>query len=444
MSPNSDDLLLHAISIIKRYGNISAAAKAEGINRTTLGARVGQARIRWPGCLPAGQRGGVPSGWALSTEKPRIRVKASAAAPEPPVPAAVEEETPKGDSMDTRRWQDLVSHLRRRVKDLEGSLIAESDWRAKMDRLSMATVEPPLWLPKPHINRGVSLTPILFTSDFQVGEVIRADELDGINEYNQDIFVTRYQAMIDKTIDLAEHSTGGTDFPGAIYLRGGDAISGEIHEELAETNDLSAVPAVKLLQRQEREGIRRLRDKFGRVRVISIPGNHGRTTKKSHSKGYTERSYETLLAWWLADGFGDDPNVTFWTPKSGDALFDCMGWWFLLSHGDRMGSRGGQGFIGPAATIARGHRKLYDNHTMTGRRVDCIFTGHMHTSLKLERGYANGALAGYSEYARDFRATPDAAKQWLLFSHQEHMVSHHFELQLSPQPRRTTSERFSD
>jgi hypothetical protein len=324
-----------------------------------------------------------------------------------------------------------------RVRDLETQLIGERSWREKMDRLSGASVEPVQWMPAPHIRRETVLTPILFTSDFQTGEVIRPEEIDGMNEYNADIFVERYQTMIDKTIELAENNTGATDFPGAIYLRGGDAISGEIHEELAETNDLSSVPAVKLLQRQEREGIRRLRDKIGRVRVISIPGNHGRTTRKPRAKGYTERSYETLLAWWLADGFADDPNVTFWTPASGDALFDCMGWSFLLSHGDRTGSRGGMGFVGPAATIARGHQKLYNNFTMTGRKVDCILTGHLHTSLKLERGYANGSLAGYSEYARDLRASPAPAMQWLLFSHPDHMVSHAFELKLSEKPMRS-------
>ena len=98
------------------------------------------------------------------------------------------------------------------------------------------------------------------------------------------------------------------------------------------------------------------------------------------------------------------------------------------------------GFIGPAATIARGHKKLFDNWSLTGRHVDCILTGHLHTSLKLELGYANGSLAGYSEYARDFRAKPDAAKQWLFFVHEDEMISHHFELRLSDRPRRTAVE----
>ena len=132
--------------------------------------------------------------------------------------------------------------------------------------------------------------------------------------------------------------------------------------------------------------------------------------------------------------------ATFATPKSGDAYFKAAGWNFLLSHGDRMGSRGGQGFIGPAATIARGHAKLQSNWSLTGRPVDVILTGHLHTSLRLSSGFANGSLAGYGEYARDLRATPDAAKQWLLFAHEHYRVSQAFEVQLSDSPRRDVED----
>lgn len=415
-----------AVDAVAKHGSVAEAARATGISRETLQSRYQQA-----------VRGGF---------KPRVRVKAGssrgvgaeAMASETDPPVVVAQPV---DPLDIRREQSLINQLRNRLKQAETELIAQQDWRRQVESMSGVATESPLWLPKPHIAKGHRLIPMLFSSDFQCGEVIRAAELDGINEYNEHIFVERYQAMIDKTIELATHNTGATEFPYAVYLRGGDAISGEIHEELAQTNDLSSIPALRLLKQQEAEGIRRLKARFGKVRVISIVGNHGRTTHKSHAKGYSERSFETALAWWLADTFEGDPNVTFWAPPSGDALFDVSGWSFLLSHGDRTGSKGGQGFVGPSATISRGHQKLYNNWTMTGRDVHCVLTGHLHTSLKLERGYANGSLAGYSEYARDFRAMPDAAKQWLFFVHQEVMISHAFELILSKKPKRSMLEQ---
>lgn len=429
---------------IARYAALYLAAVAEG--HAPPGAPVGA--YRRSARVVAGERMGMSIDSAkrlyrdalkagLLGEKPRVRVKAgSSAAGVVETPAAAEP-----DPIERRRELMLINQLRAQLKKAETELIAQQDWRRKVEAMSSASVEPARWISRPALAKGHSLVPMLFSSDFQCGEVIRAEELEGINEYNQHIFVERYQAMIDKTIDLATHNTGATEFPYAVYLRGGDAISGEIHEELAQTNDLSSVPALRLLKQQEAEGIRRLKARFGKVRVISIPGNHGRTTFKSHAKGYAERSFETALAWWLADTFDGDPNVTFWAPPSGDALFNVSGWSFLLSHGDRTGSKGGQGFVGPAATISRGHQKLYNNWTMTGRDVHAVLTGHLHTSLKLERGYSNGSLAGYSEYARDFRAMPDSAKQWLFFVHQEVMISHAFELILSPKPKRTMFEQ---
>jgi hypothetical protein len=366
---------------------------------------------------------------------------------EPPLVSEATPETPlmpapePRDVLEARRDKNAIASLKASLKAMEARAVDAEDRASLMDALHKARVEPTQWLAAPHVQSVLSLTPLLFTSDFQAGEVVRPDEIDGINEYNQDIFAERYQTMIDKTIMLATENTGATEFPGVVYLRGGDAISGEIHDELAETNDLSAVPAARLVYQQEREGIKRLRDRFGRVRVISLPGNHGRTTFKSHAKNYALRNFETLLSWWLADSFSDDPYISFWTPMSADALFEVEGWSGLLSHGDRMGSRGGQGFVGPAATIARGHQKLFQNWTATGQRVDFVLTGHLHTSLKLERGFANGALVGYNEYARDLRCLPDAAKQWLLFVHHKEMISHQFELQLSRKPRRHVADQ---
>lgn len=339
-----------------------------------------------------------------------------------------------------RRLEEELATTRTALRRTVQKLDAAEDVRGAILGLGAAIDgdAPIFWKPAaPAIAGTTVLLPILFTSDFQVGEVVRPDEIDGLNAYDKDVFAERYARLIDRTIDLAENHVGKASFPGIFYLRGGDAISGEIHEELRETNDLPAVPAVRWLLAHEREGIRRLKAKFGHVRVISIPGNHGRHTVKPRSKGYLDKNFETLLALWLESVFADDPSVEFVLPASGDAYFDAQGWKFVLSHGDRMGSRGGTGFMGPIATIARGHKKVFENWSMTGRRVDFVLTGHLHTSVKTEIGFGNGAIVGYSQFARDLRMLPDAPKQWLLFTHAEHGVAAQFEVQLAPKPVRT-------
>ena len=396
---------------------INEAARRLKINSTTLGSSV--------------RDGSVKPNWKKYV--PSLRVSPSDAGPAPL----------SRDEMQARKMRALEED----VKALRKSLTRETERADTAEKIregvfALKDYDPPSPKWRVATNAKVTATellPVAFTSDFQTGEVIKPEEVDGINEYNADIFAQRYALMIERIIDLSDNHVGKAVFPGIYYLRGGDAISGQIHEELRETNDLAAVPAVKWLFQHERDGIRKLREKFGRVHVISIPGNHGRITVKPTAKSYVTSNFETVLAWWLESNFDDDPNVTFSTPPSGDGYFQAMGWNVLMSHGDRMGSRGGMGFIGPAATIMRGHRKLYDNFTRTGKPVDVILTGHLHSSLKLSLGFANGALCGYSEYARDLRADVDCAKQWLLYFHEKRGVTAHYEMQLSALPRRSGS-----
>lgn len=335
-----------------------------------------------------------------------------------------------------RRLEGEVSDLRRELKrTLERADRAE-EVREGLFKLQDIPSSPKQWKPTLNNNGKTQLDVILFTSDAQVGEVIRSGEMDSCNEYNMDIFAERYATLIDKTINLSGLYGGDAEFGTAYYLRGGDAVSGIIHFELERTNDLSALPAVQWLLQHEAEGIRRLADKFGRVQVYSISGNHGRYDLKSPSKSYMSRNFETFLALWLQSTFRNDPRITWNTPESGFAYFESRGWRFLLAHGDRMGSRGGTGFIGPIATIARGHQRLMSNWAMTGKPIDYVLTGHLHTSVRTEWGYGNGSFPGFNEFARDLQMTPDAPKQWMFHVHEKYGVSLAVEIQLAEKPKR--------
>jgi hypothetical protein len=274
-------------------------------------------------------------------------------------------------------------------------------------------------------------------SDFQAGEVIKPAELDGMNAYNIDIFHQRYRLAIEKTIEFATHHVGAAEFPGCMYWQLGDVISGGLHFDLVETDDLPSVPAIREVFRAECEGIRQLLAKFGRVHVVRINGNHDRTTPNPRSKNQAGLSFGTLLSWWIQTAFENEPRVTFHVPDSVDALVRVFDWKVLLSHGDKMGSSGGKGFIGTEATILRGHHQLFKSWSDGGVVPDLIGTGHFHTETKTVRGLGNGSLAGYSQFARDIRAIPDCARQWLLFMHPQHKVTHNISLRLSGWPKRT-------
>lgn len=331
------------------------------------------------------------------------------------------------DSKKPGRILSEADVLRREITNLKrewGNQLEEAHKQIELMEavtpLFQRTPQPPKWTSK--ASRKTQALPVLFGSDRQFGEVIDADEMDGINAYNLQIAEERLQLFFDKGIRLITEHSGYNDFPGVVYLRGGDEVSGDIHQELRETNALGGLAAMDALVDLECAGIEKLADEFGKVHVKSVPGNHGRTTIKPHSKKYAELNYDYILAKQIERFFRDDKRVSFQTPVSGDALFDLFGWTCLLTHGDRIGSRGGQGFVGPAATVARGFKKVADYQSQINRRVDFIFCGHFHTPLALEQGWCNGSVPGINEFARDNRMRPHPAQQWLFLFDEDYGV----------------------
>lgn len=262
--------------------------------------------------------------------------------------------------------------------------------------------------------------PYLLTSDFQAGEVIQAAETEAGYGYDSDLFRRRYRKMIGATISLAtEHGGDNWVYPGMIYARGGDAISGGIHEELAETDDMTPIEAVQCVFEEEAAGIRMLADAFGKVDVKSpdAAGNHDRNTHKPRSKNAAGHSYDLMISFMLQREFRNDKRVTFQTSRSFDVVFPIYDKTILLTHGDRIGSRGGMGFIGPAATILRGAQRVIQEQAALGRNIDSVHMGHFHTPLYYDWAVCNGCLPGYSEYAKMNRLRPSDPQQFLMFYH---------------------------
>lgn len=317
-------------------------------------------------------------------------------------------------------------------KAIERAQQAE-DLKEAIFGLTSGKLQMPEWVLERSQAKDSPHIPVLLTSDFQWGEVIDNDNMDGINQFNVSIAEERYKLLIDRAIDIAFEHLPRNKYEGLVLLRAGDTVSGDIHEELRETNELSSIPAVRSVVRAERWGTTQLANAFGNVHVISVPGNHGRYQRKPPTKRI-EENYDTLASWWLESLFEGDDRLTWQTPDSSDAVFEMHGRKYLVTHGDNIGSRGGQGFIGPAATIMRGMKKTMDEYARRGIALHKMFVGHFHTAYDLGYGWANGSLPGYSEFARSNRMTPEAPIQYLLFFHPRYGVTSQWKILLGPEP----------
>lgn len=335
------------------------------------------------------------------------------------IPEVVLPELNPAERRQARRVQDDLAEVKTKLRDAERELLAAEDLRSLAFGLASMPVNPPAWTTKKTKGKRQQETPVLFTSDFQWGEKINSDEVDGINEYSIEIAKKRYRALIDKTIELCFEHTANPNYHGIFYLRGGDSISGAIHQELSDTDELKPNPSIKSLAEQEIAGIKKLADAFGKVHVISVPGNHGRTTIKPRSKLYADTNNDDLLSWFIQMQFeaSGDKRVSFYTPRSGDAYFSVGKLKFLMTHGDRIGTRGGTGFIGPAATILRGVHKTRQQYHQTGKHIDYVLMGHYHVPMFLSHCIVNGSLSGFSEYAKTLRVEPEPPSQTLFHVH---------------------------
>ena len=304
--------------------------------------------------------------------------------------------------------------------------------REKIFGLSAHTPEPPEWLSVAG-RPGTRGAPVTVWSDWHYGEIISSDEVGGVNDYNMDVAKKRATKLVNTTIDLAFNHMGRakTKYPGIVICLGGDMMGGDIHEELAKTNDRTPEQSVNDLTDLVAGCIDKMATKFGRVFLPCVVGNHGRSTKKLQMKQRVFTSYEWIMYCNLERHFKGNKHVQFHIPSESDAFFNVYGHRYLLTHGDSLGVKGGDGIIGAIGPIMRGAMKVHRSEAQIGRDFDTAVICHWHQYLTLPGLIVNNSFKGYDEYARlALRAPYSRPSQALWFTHPEHGVTAHWQVYL--------------
>lgn len=391
-----EETIKQAASLYQKLRSSTKVAEIMGVNESSVRRYLRKAGLQLSGNIK---------------QTPPINIDAAIAAAQ---------ESPS-DPVEVRRLKDRVAWLESSLKIAERRAVAAEDIRGGVAGLFSDPPQPKhVVLPK-RPKAVLGEIPILNLFDLQWGEVVDLKKMDGLNSYNAEIAERRLARCFEKTIDLCSGAHWGSDLrpPKAYVALGGDLVSGSIHDELVKTNDRSPIEAVRDLVANLAGGLERLQAALDcPIEIISLPGNHGRITQKKESKRYVVDSYDTLVAWLLELHFnklGSQVSVT--VPASGDAVVNIYGRNILFTHGDRIGTRGGDGGAGTAAPAARGMRKMVAEYAARGVLIDTVIIGHLHTSLILEDGFVSGTMVGPSEYSRDGRFKPRPACQWLLTVH---------------------------
>lgn len=315
-----------------------------------------------------------------------------------------------------------LSGLRTQVKALQEQLL--SDERVKKEILKVSSAKPdlPKWLAKaPTTVTDLAGVPTLFASDWHWGEKVRPAEIGGVNEYDLTIARERARTFITVAIELLRKHLVTGKYPGVVFILGGDMLSGDIHDELAQTNELETMPALLDLLGVLIWCINTLADEFGNVFVPCVTGNHGRNTKKPRHKRRNHTNFDWLLYQILSRHFAHDKRVQFLIPEGPDAYYRVYGTRYLLTHGDQF--RGGDGMIGALGPISRGDKKKRSRNAQVDRGFDVMLMGHWHQYIHMTRFIVNGCLKGYDEYADANNFDVEPAQQALWITHPQHGIT---------------------
>lgn len=333
------------------------------------------------------------------------------------------------DMVERHKLTSEIVRLKAVCQGLTERLSVAEDHRAAILGLDIhpaePTAKPRQTKPSKHSKQAV----VLHLSDLHVGEVVNREEVMGVNEYTLEIAEKRIGRLFHAAAILTTSAWPASDAAPVkvCVLLGGDLISGHgLHPEHAETDAGTAYQQTKWAAEYIAAGVLRLhielKERFGKpvpIEIISVVGNHGRDTfGKPRTKLVSLQSYDTLVSDFVEAGLKQIPTITHYRPRGFDAYFDVVGWPCLLTHGDRMGSGGGTGFIGPMAAIIKGHRKIIDTEHRQRRPVYKVFSGHFHTTGVSPFGFANGSGVGYGEFAKSIRADPEPAQQNFIVFHE--------------------------
>lgn len=338
-----------------------------------------------------------------------------ASAAQTPLNREIEASIPIGE---VERLTDLVKSLQKDLRLARKDEAESAVIRQTIFGLADEMPAPPDWVVDVKPASGTPGVPVVFWSDWHWGEVIRPEEVAGVNQFNLENAHRRVRTLVERIIDLCFNHMVNPSYPGIVVPIGGDMLSGEIHAELAESNELQTAPALMDLYGVLVWAITELASRFGKVFVPCVVGNHGRMTMKIRAKGRVHTSFEWVLFQMLEKHFAGDKRVKFLIPGETDASFTVAGHRYLLTHGDSMGVKGGDGIIGMLGPVARGTVKMRVSEAQIGRDFDTVLMGHWHQTLWLPGCVVNGSLKGYDEFARLFlRARYQAPQQSLWFVH---------------------------
>lgn len=348
--PSDDDL----VSLIAEHGSMASAARALSMSASTLKDHLAR------------------------------RGLGGAAAPQRAVQAA---EGPTREEI----LESEVRELRKRVGK-QRSVDVQAERVLQEIEATIRPVEPIYEAPALAERGQKRYAQALILSDLHCGEVVVPEAVNGLNEFNWDVLVRR-MASIEKSLLSFQKARPYPIDELQIWLLG-DNLSGNIHEELAETNEFPVADQAWRVGSLIAQFIEHLVPHFPRLIVHGVAGNHPRIGKPHSSKQVFD-SFDWLAYKLIETHLSRYESIEFNFPRSAFTVIEIAGQKGLLWHGD--GVRSSMPGV-PWGGLMRRWNELKKQYAQQGVHLDFLAVGHFHQACVVPGIFMNGSVIGLGEY----------------------------------------------
>ncbi len=313
------------------------------------------------------------------------------------------------DSLERQLAESLT-----RVEELERAL-------GFIDQAQSLYLEPPKWMAPKSSDRKKHATLALLLSDTHFDEVVLPEEVGGLNSYNRQIAELRLRLWGENAIKMARHYLSGVTYDGVVVMLGGDIFSGDIHEELAQTNQDTILGSLLHWSEQICAVLQMFADEFGKVHVPCVVGNHGRMSRKPRMKLRARTNFDWLLGKMVERNLANDKRFTFQISENADTIVTIYQHGHLLTHGDQVSGGGGIGGIWPP--VMRMRARKAQRAMDIGQPFSTLWMGHWHQYISTPYLIVNGSLKSVDEYAWLNNFSYEPAQQALAIVTPEHNIT---------------------
>jgi len=302
--------------------------------------------------------------------------------------------------------------LRAQLTEALNRQVFDSRYQEFVAAVARRPVTVPDWMRWPVSKNRHEVMPTVDFSDWHLDENVNPEQIQNLNGYSRAIAEKRLRNYYQNVTDVCFKYLGGFRYSGLVNPWLGDIFSGNIHEELRNTNADVMLSSLLYWVGPVVAGLKMQAEAFGRVFVPVVVGNHGRNTLKPIHKNRVRDNFDWLFAQIVARELAGDERITFAISEAADFRYTVFNTTYLATHGDQ--ARGGSGIAAQLSPlmimVARKAKRT---------RFDYLICGHWHRLSQFMKVRVNGSGVGYNEYAfhGNFDWEPPQQDLWLTDPH---------------------------